>query len=180
VSSTGLFRRELLLYEEPTNQRGDRYRRQLGRATWVQTPDRASPLLTMELQGAPITDTLYLETDNGDNPPLQLSDFEFGYPVVRLLFSSGPGADLFLYYGNPAVAAPEYDLSLVAEQLIAGDKATAYLGEAERLRTASWGQNQILGKAGILFWGVLVLVVVGLLILIARLVPKSSDPQPPQ
>ena len=180
ASSTALFRRELVLYEEPTDQRGGRYRRQLGRAMWVQTPDRASPVLTMELQGAPITETLYIETDNEDNPPLQLSDFEFGYPVVRLLFKSSPGAELFLYYGNPRIAAPEYDLSLVAEQLIAADKATAYLGEAERLRTASWGPNQSLGKAGILFWGVLVLVVVGLLILIARLVPKSNDSQPPQ
>jgi hypothetical protein len=171
-----LFRRELVLFEEPTDHRGARYRRELGHVTWVQTPDRAAPALVMDLRSPPITDTLLLETDNEDNPPLQLAGFELGYPTVQLYFKSDPGKGLFLYYGNSRAAAPQYDLSLVAEQIVAADKVPAYLGSAERLRTGLWGEGRATGKGGILFWSVLALVVVGLLVVITRLMPKPSSP----
>jgi len=176
TSPTALFRREVVVYEEPLDARGGRYRRQLGRASWVQVPERAAAPLTLQFEGTPITDTLYLETDNEDNPPLQLSGFELHYPVVRLFFKSNPGTDLFLYYGNDRVSAPQYDLQLVASQIIAADKSSAYLGSAERLRAG--GEPRMTGKGGILFWGALVVVVVGLLFVITRLVPKSSAPPP--
>jgi hypothetical protein len=177
-STTAMFHREMVLFEEPTDQRGGRYRRELGRATWVQAPDRGTPGLLMDLQRAPLTDKLTLETDNEDNPPLQLAGFELGYPTVQLYFKADPGTDLHLYYGNQRVGAPQYDLSLVAGQIIAADKAPAFLGNSERLRTAFWGETQLTGKGGILFWCVLVLVVVGLLVVITRLVPKTLPPSP--
>ena len=176
ASTTAVFQREMLLFEEPTDQRGWRYRRELGRATWIQAPDRGTPGLFMNLSSTPITDRLTLETDNEDNPPLQLTWVELGYPPVQLLFKSDPGTPLFLYYGNPRVGAPQYDLSLVAEQIVAADKVPAFLGRSERLRTGFWGENQLKGNGGIVFWGVLVLVVAGLLVVITRLVPKPSTP----
>ena len=90
-STTAVFHREMVLFEEPTDQRGGRYRRELGRATWVQAPDRGTPGLLMDLRSTPITDRLTLETDNEDNPPLQLAGVELGYPAVQLLFKSDPG-----------------------------------------------------------------------------------------
>jgi hypothetical protein len=176
VSPTALFRREVVVYEEPFDARGGRYRRHLGRASWVQIPERAAAPLTLLFEGTPVTDTLYLETDNEDNPPLQLSGFELHYPVVRLFFKSNPGVDLFLYYGNARVSAPQYDLHLVASQIIAANKTAAYLGSAERLRAG--GEPRMTGKGGPLFWGALVVVVVGLLFVITRLLPKPSAPPP--
>ncbi len=175
-STTAVFHREMVLFEEPTDQRGGRYRRELGRATWVQAPDRGTPGLLMDLRSTPITDRLTLETDNEDNTPLQLAGVELGYPAVQLLFKSDPGTPLFLYYGNPRVGAPQYDLSLVAEQIVAADKVPAFLGSAERLRTGFWGETQLTTNGGIVFWSVLVLVVAGLLVVITRLVPKTLPP----
>ena len=147
---------------------------------WVQAPDRAAPVLLMDLRGSPITDTLYLETDNEDNPPLQITGIELEYPTVQLYFKADPGTPLFLYYGNERVGAPQYDLSLVAEQIIAADKVPAFLGTAEELRAGFWDETQLARRGGIVFWSSLVLVVIGLLVVITRLVPKPGTPSPPQ
>ena len=154
ASPTALFRREVVVYEEPLDARGGRYRRQLGRASWVQVPERAAAPLTLQFEGTPITDTLYLETDNEDNPPLQLSGFELHYPVVRLFFKSNPGTDLFLYYGNARVSAPQYDLQSGGESDHRGGQKLRLPGKCRALaggrRAADDGQGRhpVLGSIG--------------------------------
>ena len=114
-----------------------------------------------------------METHNGDNPPIDLEKFQLLYPATRILFKAGPGEPLFLYYGNPRVDSPRYDLSLVAGQLLAADKATASLAAEQQLRKSSWREHEIPGIGGAVFWGILAVVVVLLLIIISRLLPKS-------
>lgn len=82
-----------------------------------------------------------------------------------------------LYYGNPQVAAPRYDLSLVAGQLLAADQAEATLAAEEQLKK-SWSEGSQPGKGGVVFWGILAVVVVVLLAIISRLVPRPSPGQP--
>jgi hypothetical protein len=176
VAQTPLFERSLSLYEELTDDRGDTYRRPLGGATWSQTPDRPSKQFSVALDGAPQSDTLFLETENGDNPPLKLEKFTVVYPVTRILFKAKPDDELFLYYGNSQVSPPSYDLSLVASQLLAADKKIASLGSWEQLKKSSWFENQRPGSGGVIFWGVLAVVVVVLLVIITRLLPQSSPP----
>jgi hypothetical protein len=115
VTRTPLFERSLSLYEELTDERGDKYRRILGGATWTQTPQRQSKEFTLMLDSTLQSDTLFLETDNGDNPPIELENFTAFYPATQVLFKAKPDDELFLYYGNPRVSPPSYDLSLVAE-----------------------------------------------------------------
>ena len=79
-------------------------------------------------------------------------------------------------YGNPRASSSRYDLSLVGGQLLAADKSPATLGAEARLRKSSWVENQTPGKGGVLFWGILALVVVVLLVIVSRLLPKSSPP----
>ena len=134
VAPTPLFERSLSLYEELTDERGDKYRRALGGATWTQTPERKSKEFTLTLDSPPQSDTLFLETDNGDNPPIELEKFTAFYPATRILFKAKPDDELFLYYGNPRVAPPSYDLSLVAEQLLAAEKNVASLSAEEQLK----------------------------------------------
>lgn len=172
---TPLFQRDMTLYEEITDERGETFRRTLTTASWVQTPDRTSKEFTLALDGVPRSETLFLETHNGDNPPLALEKFQAFYPVTRLLFKAQPGDELFLYYGNPSAASPRYDLSLVAGQLLAAERANARLAAEERLRT-SWNDTHKPGKAGVVFWGILALVVVVLLVIISRLLPKPPKP----
>jgi len=174
ISQTPLFDRSMSLYEQLSDERGAQYHHFLGNVSWTQTPERKSKEFTMTFDGAPQSDTLFLETENGDNPPIQLEKFTAFYPATRILFKAKSGDELHLYYGNPNAASPRYDLSLVANQLLAADKKIASLSDEQQLIKSSWRENQIPGKGGVLFWGILALVVVVLLVIISRLLPKSQ------
>jgi hypothetical protein len=176
TARTPLFQRDMTLYEWLADERGDKYSRPLGGATWVQTPNQTSKQFTLTLNGSPASDTLVLETHNGDNPPIELEKFQALYPATRMLFKAQPADELLLYYGNPQAASPRYDLSLVAGQLLAADQAEASLAAEEQLKT-SWGEGHRPGQGGVVFWGMLAVVVVALLIIISRLLPQSPRPE---
>jgi hypothetical protein len=173
ATRTPLFQREVTLYEEVTGERGEKYRHNLGGASWIQKPDRKSKEFFLTFDGPVQGNTLFLETHNGDNPPVELEKFQIFYPAIRVLFKAKSGDALFLYYGNPRVASPRYDLSLVAGQLLAADKTIASAAAEQQLRKSSWREHEIPGQGGVVFWGILALVVVVLLIIISRLLPKS-------
>ena len=175
-SGSAVFQRDMFLYEMVSDERGENYRRILDQTTWTQTPDHAGKEFVLPLTTLPQSDTLYLETQNGDNPPIHLEKLTVFYPATRALFKANSGDALFIYYGNPFATAPHYDLSLVANELLAADKATVSLGAQEQL---IWHATQLSGKGGAVFWGILALVVVVLLVIISRLLPKSES-QPPK
>ncbi len=178
--STPLFRRDLRLLEDVEDARGPVSRRWLGQASWSQTPDHRTAVFVLALNQTPETDTLWLETDDGDNPPITLADVRVYYGVTRLLFKATAEAPVFLYYGNRQAAAPRYDLSLVGAQLLAADKAGAEPGDEQALPGASFADTIALaGRSGALFWGMLALVVIVLLVVIARLLPKAPPADGP-
>ncbi len=180
VVATPLFQRDLRVFENIEDDRGYRAQRWLGHATWSQTPGRSSSTFAVALDQPPATDTVWLETDNGDNPPISLTGVRVQYDVTRLLFKAGPDTPVFLYYGNAQSAAPRYDLSLVGAQLLAAEKIVPTLGAEERMTGSSFAQTLALaGKSGWLFWGMLGLVVAVLLAVIARLLPKTPAPDHP-
>lgn len=176
VTRTPLFERSMSLYEELTDERGGKYRHPLSSATWAQTPQRQSKEFELTLDDSLQSDTLFLETDNGDNPPIELEKFTAFYPATRILFKAKADDGLFLYYGNSSVSPPSYDLSLVAEQLLSAEKNVPSLSAEEQLKSSSWYEGQIPGKGGVLFWAILGLVVIVLLVIISRLLPKSEPP----
>jgi len=177
-SSTGMFQRDVSLYQENSGEHGEKYRQRVAQEMWMQTPTHMGKKFTVEINFTPRGDTLYLETDNGDNPPIELEKFRLFYPITRLLFKAKADDVLLLYYGEPEAAAPRYDLSLVANELLAADKATASLG-VETVLKETRTPTGTSGKGGAVFWGILGLVVVALLVVIARMLPKS-DAQPPK
>jgi hypothetical protein len=176
AARTPLFQRAVTLYEELSDDRGDKYHRPLGGASWFQTPDRTGQQLILALEASPNSDTLVLETHNGDNPTIELEKFQAFYSATRVLFKAQPADELLLYYGNPSAASPRYDLSLVAGQLLAADQAEASLAAEEQLKK-SWGADHRPGQGGVVFWGILAVVVVALLIIISRLLPQSPQPK---
>jgi hypothetical protein len=167
-----LFQRVVTLYEELSDDRGDKYHRPLGGASWFQTPDHIGQQLMLGLDASPTSDTLVLETHNGDNPQIELEKFQAFYSAARVLFKAQPADELLLYYGNPQTAAPRYDLSLVSGQLLAADQAEAALAAEEQVKK-SWGAGHRPGQGGVVFWGILAVVVVVLLLIISRLLPQS-------
>jgi hypothetical protein len=174
TAATPLFRRDIGLFEEMQDERGGTFRRMLGQAVWSQTPGSRRGELTVAFNQPPQTDVLWLETDNGDNSPVALGEVRVHYGVTRLLFKADDRTPIFLYYGNRRAAAPSYDLNLVAAQLLAADKSTGTLGAEEELRAGGLAQTLALaGRGGILFWSMLGLVVLILLAVIARLLPKT-------
>lgn len=183
ASPTALFQRRVLVFEEVTDrQRGVKQQRHLGQADWSRTPGKSTDRLVVMLIATPETDTLFVETVNGDNPPIALEQFEAVAPVPRLAFKSGESAaDLFLYFGNPNAVMPRYDLSLVAAEVQAATKQPATLGAIEQMKPGTGWRLGPVGTGGPLMWIVLAVVGGALLILITRLLPKPpEETQPPQ
>lgn len=178
LSRTTLFQRQVRVWEEVPDGRGGKYRRELGQADWQRTDGGKETTLVIHFSSAPATETLVLETDNGDNPALELDRFRLTYPVTRLVFKAGEPPDL--YYGGNAVA-PRYDLSLIATRLLAADKANAMLGPQEILKGGSrTSTSSLSGIRSWLFWGVLALVTVGLVFIVIRLLPAPpTESKPP-
>jgi hypothetical protein len=178
TSSSPLFHRQMRLWEEVTNERGDKFASELGGATWDQTPNSPKRDLVIELNARPKSDTLFLETDNGDNPAIDLRDFRSYYPVTRLVFKATPDPTqpVWLYYGNLDATAPRYDLTLVAGELLTAERGTVTAGAEENLspRPSFVGQT-LTGSTRYLFWGALALVVIVLLAILSRFLPKAQQ-----
>lgn len=178
-STSSLFKRQVVLFEQPSDSRGDTYDRQLGQAYWVRTPPATKTTLELSLTQPPLTDTLILETDNGDNPAIEFSNVELFHPVTRLLFKAPSEPVTWLYFGNREASYPQYDLDLLAPQLLAEEKAAASLGELEALKKTGWAESLEHSRTGNwLFWGVLAVVVLILIAVITRLLPKAQPPTP--
>ena len=181
ASATPLFERELRLSEEVPDERGGKFARELGRASWQHTPDHPTREIAIEFSSAPVTSTLLLETDNADNPPIDLANPRTFHPVTRLVFKTASEAHepLELFYGNDRAEAPRYDLRLVAAQLLGAEKRIATLGsEAPVAKQPHRESETLTGNGGIAFWIALALVVAGLLVVLARMLPRPPDAAP--
>ena len=178
TSSSPLFHRQMRLSEEVTDERGDKFASELGRATWDQTPNSPKRDLVIELNARPQSDTLFLETDNGDNPAIKLRDFRSYYPVTRAVFKAtpDPAQPVWLYYGNPDAPAPRYDLTLVAGELLKAERTAVTAATQENLSSkASFVGQTLTGSTRYIFWGALALVVIVLLAIMSRFLPKAQQ-----
>jgi hypothetical protein len=178
TSSSPLFHRQVRLWEEVIDERGDKFASDLGHATWDQTPDVPKRDLVVDLNARPKSDTLFLETDNGDNPAIELRDFRGYYPVPRVVFKArtDPAQPVWLYYGNLDATAPRYDLNLVAGEVLKAERSTVAAGAEENLSPKpSFVGQTLTGSTRYIFWGALALVVIVLLAIMSRFLPKPQQ-----
>jgi|SRR5438132_8372734 len=178
TSSSPLFHREMRLWEEVTDERGDKFPCELGRATWDQTPPTAKHDFVIELKARPQSDTLFLDTDNGDNPAIGLREFRCYYLVTRVVFKAGPdpAQPVWIYYGNREASAPHYDLNLVARELLRAERSTVMPTAEENFSSKAAHVGEMLtGSARYIFWAALALVVIALLAIMSRLLPKPEQ-----
>ena len=174
TSATPLFQRQFRLYEKFKAPDGSAAENTLAAGAWSRTPEPGVPETRIfELPERLRTGTLWLETDNGDNPPVALGSVAATYPVVRLIFKTAETDGFTLGYGNPDASAPRYDLSLVAAKLLTSSRNVASLpaGEANGADTAATPLFAGIDRRYV-FWGALALVVIVLLVVVARLLPK--------
>jgi len=87
-------------------------------------------------------------------------------------------AQVFLYYDNPHVNPPSYDLGLVRAELLAGDKHAAALGAEEELKAGKHRNQGEMSAGSPWLWAALGLVVVVLLVVVAKMLPKAAGGTP--
>ena len=176
TSPSPLFHREMRLWEQVTDERGGQYPCELGHATWDQTPASRRDLV-VDLKVRPQSDTFFLETDNGDNPAVELRDFRAYYPATRVLFKAAPDSTkpIWIHYGNHDAIAPHYDLNLVASELLRAERTPITASAEENVSGSRERVAQTLtGSARYIFWGALALVVIALLAIMSRFLPKTD------
>jgi len=131
---------------------------------------REAPPLSLRVP-AHAGDELILIVDEGDNSPLQLGNPRLYLPTYRLRFLRRNDDPLWLMYGQDGLAAPRYDLALLAPRVLGARVPEVGLSDVEEglpVISAS--------RAGtIVFWCALVLVLVVLLGLVARLLRRGPD-----
>jgi hypothetical protein len=173
------FLREVRLVEETKGNRGETILVHLGKATWSRRPGQDPTDLTFILSRTPETDRLILEMDNGDNPPVPMDGFRFFYKAPKLLFRASPEPEIFLYYGNPGVTTPRYEVAMLGPELAAADPLEASLSSQESLKPRSrWGVALPSGVWQYGFWiviGLVVLVLVGVIRKLLASVAKDTD-----
>lgn len=170
-SSTPLFERTLTL-QEPMD--GDK-RNTLSSAIWQRQPSQPVKPLSFMLASRLHGDALFIETDNGDNAPLQLTRTQVSHRLTRLWFRASDTTPVHLYYHEHEAAAPHYDLALVRTEFEKATKIPAKLSPAETLRVIAKMKTDST-SGGPLLWAALALVVGGLLWVIRCLLPKLEAP----
>ncbi len=177
TSATPLFQRQFRLYEKVANPNGGTIENTLVEGPWSRTPEPGVPeTRTFEMPDRLRTDTILIETDNGDNPAIALGAVQVVYPVVRLVFKVAETDGFALAWGNKSANAPRYDLNLVAVKLLTSSRSVAQLAPGEQVAAPG---NLFAGlNPGYIFWAALGLVVVVLLVVVARLLPKPPAGSP--
>ena len=139
--------------------------------TWMHA-DAEKPAMPLSLSVRPPHGTRVLViVDEGDNPPLPIEKARLLLPAYRLRLYRAANARLRVAYGRADLSQPQYDLALLAPQVL-GTPATDVTPDPEQLAGAVSTAVTIMSPR--LFWGALAIAVVVLLGLIARLLKKES------
>ncbi len=172
---TTFFKRQVTVSEEIPDHRGNLKTVIRGSGIWSRTIGEKKKKLFLPLCSQMVTGRLILTIDNGDNPSLDIKSFRLTYPISRLLFKSSSREDTFLYFGNPAANLPHYDITLIADHFLSAEKSQASLLPLDKQEETSWQKKYRFSEKAIwLFWIALGGLVVGLLVLISRLLPKPD------
>ena len=135
--------------------------------------DQDKPAMPLTLSVAPIQGTaLLIVVDEGDNTPLPITTARLLRPAYRMrLFHEG-GSNLRVAYGRTGLARPQYDLALLAPQVLGTPATDASLEPEHAAAPSATTTATILSPR--IFWAALAITVVALLGLIARLLQKES------
>lgn len=173
--SEPVFERRVALSEEREDARGQRWRHELGETTWTRRGPEGAGKFDVALHTAPAGGSIHLEIEHGENAPFAPVSVAGAYPLVRLRFRAGSPGAFVLHYGNPGAGAPRYDLQLAAPALLAAREHPAVLAPAAAGQGVERSGFKLGGRAArFAFWGALTLVVVVLLWLVARMLPKAA------
>jgi hypothetical protein len=173
TTSARVFTRQITVGIEhpPDRRRRDPWFETLTTAQWVHADQESpAPALVLPLRRQSNGRDMLVTVGEGDNSPLPLASARLLLPAYRLRLFRERDAALRLAYGRDDLSPPQYDLALLAPQLM-GAAATDVMATAEQ--TAAPSATTVLMSPR-LFWGVLVVAVLVLVTLVVRLVRKSD------
>ena len=134
------------------------------------TPGADPPPCELQIPTLPAT-TVIITVDDGDNAPLPIASAKLLLPSYQLRYLRPPDF-LTLYYGQPDLAEPRYDLTRLSATLLDGDAAVIAPGAERRLEAAL--AEPPMAMAPWLFYSILGLAVAIILWLIVRLVAARA------
>ena len=174
TSPTPLFDRQIEAQATVKDSFGNDTRLYLGSARWTRKPRDASAEYTLALNRNRLPGMFTLETDNGDNSPIDLANVRVHYPTVQIIAKITKGSPAFLYYGNDRALQPQYDLQLVRAELASAPKEQATLGTEEKL--APGRKDERSNSSGSPWLWLALGAVVGVLLwVVAKMLPAASD-----
>ncbi len=150
----------------------DRHRRDAGldiiaATSWAHVDrDEAAPVLLLPV-GQVDTTELWLSIDEGDNSALPITGVRLLLPSYRLRFYHPARSALRLVYGRSDLPAPQYDLALLAPQVM-GVEAREVTAAAETGSERGPGQALISPRGFWVFLSLAVLVLIGLIVRLTR------------
>jgi len=171
-TSAGVFERavRVLVERAPTERRREPWTEEIASAVWRHAnPETRAPALGLRIPTVDAQDLL-LTVDEGDNSPLSITNATLLLPSVGVRFFRGADAPLTLVYGWPGLAAPRYDLALLAGAVLGSPAEEIAMADEEPFVPPA----PPVAMPPAAFWGVLILAVVILLALVVRLVGKGS------
>jgi hypothetical protein len=166
-----VFDREIIVMSEPrqSDTRRSSVTRSITGRRWTHAdPEAPAQPLIIDVS-PPDSRTMIVIVDEGDNQALPLLPPRLLLPAYRLRFLRDTDAPSLLLYGQKNLAAPRYDLALLAPRLMG---APAREIEPGPETTAPPPATNTVPSA--LFWAVLVLSAVVLLLIVARLVRQKA------
>lgn len=168
-TSARVFQRSVQLGVERPPDRGhrDTWFDLLASGTWRHA-DKESAARPLSMRFTADRDTaLLLAIDEGDNAPLPVTGARLLLPSYRLRFYHPGGGALRLVYGREDLRPPQYDLALLAQQVMGAPARDVTAGDPPVATTAAGGASFI---SPLTFWILLGGAVVVLVGIIARLV----------
>jgi hypothetical protein len=170
----GIFKRTV---EFQKSKAGHRSWQTLRRMTWENRGGRQTAL-RLSLGDLPDdVQTIRLVMAHGDNQPIAITKITADYTVPTYYFLARAAGDYTIYGGNPDAGTPRYDLSLVQDELFSTLPVEVRMGDLESLGHCNWRSRigDAFKERGWGLYAVLGLVTLMLIVVIARLFPKSGD-----
>ena len=167
-----VFDRRVVVGEERERdeRRRDPWFNMLAAAEWRHADqDRAARPLTIDVPPIHSTELLVL-VDEGDNTPLPIETARLLLPSYRIRLYRGGGTALRVAYGRRDLARPQYDLALLAPQVL-GASAREVALDAERPAASAASTATLVSPR--IFWWALAIAVVVLVGFIVRLLRQT-------
>jgi hypothetical protein len=168
-TSARVFQRliQLAVERPPDRNRRDAGVEVIAATSWAHVDrDEAAPALVLPLAQMDATE-LWLSVDEGDNSALPITGVRLLLPSYRLRFYRPARSALRLVYGRSDLPAPQYDLALLAPQVM-GVEAREVTAAAESGSNTAAGHVFISPRGFWVFLSVAVLVLIGLIVRLTR------------